>query len=101
VLEGGVNGLEVLADFPAELGEFGDASPGGPFQPPVEGVFAVLALELERQPQSFLQQPGPAQVRAGLGDPGELGLLAGGEIAVVLPQRVPEFFSSRAPPWES
>lgn len=36
VIKGGVNGVEVLADFAAEFGEFGNAAPGGPFQRPVE-----------------------------------------------------------------
>jgi hypothetical protein len=51
VIKGGVYGVEVLADFAAELGDVGNAAPGGPFQPAVEGTFAVPALELERQPQ--------------------------------------------------
>ena len=53
----GVNGRKVPADFPAQLDEFGDAAAGGPFQPSLQGVFAFLALELERQPQALLQQP--------------------------------------------
>jgi hypothetical protein len=72
-----VNGVEVLAYFAAELGEFGNAAPGGPFQPPVGGTFAVLALELEGSRSPCLQQPGPVRLRVGLGDPGVLALLAG------------------------
>jgi hypothetical protein len=46
---------------PAELGELGDAAAGGPGQPPVEGLGGCpgLALELEDDPDAFLEQPGP------------------------------------------
>jgi hypothetical protein len=44
---------------------------------------------LEDQPQASLKQVGPVQPRVGPGYPGQLGLLAGGEVLGVLPQREP------------
>src|SRR5487761_1004306 len=92
MLEGGEDGGPVAADGAAELDEGGDAAAGGLPQPPVEGDLAFGALDLEDQPQSFLQQPGTVETRVGPGDPFQLGLLGGGELFRVLPQRPPGTF---------
>ena len=42
VVEGGVDGGQVLADFLAEGDVFGDAAAGGPFQPVGECPLALL-----------------------------------------------------------
>src|SRR3954452_10999649 len=65
----------------------GDAAAAGPADPRLERLDGFVVAELEDQPEAFLEQVGTVQHRVGLGDPGELGLLPGGEVLGVLPQR--------------
>ena len=74
------------------MGEFDedrDAAAARPGDPSVQGLLAGLALDREHVPQALFQQVGPVQAGVGLGDPGQLGGLAFGEVLGVLPQRVP------------
>ena len=79
----------VLDDPFLEGDERGDPAAAGPADPGFEGVDGLVVAELEYQPEAFLEQVGPVQPGVGLGDPGELGLLPGGEVLRVLPQCVP------------
>jgi hypothetical protein len=45
-VEAGVDGGQVFADLAAELHEFGDAGPGRPPEPSVQGVLGVWAVQL-------------------------------------------------------
>ena len=78
MVEGGVDLGAVLHDASLQLDERGDAAASGPGDPPVERLFAGLTLELERDPQTLLEQVGTVQPGVGLGDPGQLGARARG-----------------------
>ena len=88
VVEGGVDRVAVFDDAVGEFDEDRDAAAPRPRDPPVQGLLAFLAFDRERVPQALFQQVGPIQAGVGLGDPGQLGGLAFGEVFGVLPQRV-------------
>jgi hypothetical protein len=67
----------------------GDPAAAGPADPDFEGFFGLIGRELEDQSETFLEQIGTVQPGVGLGDPGQLGLLRGGQVLGVLPQRDP------------
>jgi hypothetical protein len=67
----------------------GDPAAAGPADPDFEGFFGLIGRELEDQSETFLEQIGTVQPGVGLGDPGQLGLLRGGQALGVLPQREP------------
>jgi hypothetical protein len=85
VVEGGVDGLAVSLDAAGQLDEYRDAAAPGPGDPPVQGLFAFLALDRKHMPQTLFEQIGAVQPSVGLGDPGQLGVLAFGEVFGVLP----------------
>jgi hypothetical protein len=70
----------VFDDAALQVDEGGDAAAAGPADPGLEGIDGFLVVELEGQPESFLEQVGPVQRGVGLGDPGQLGLLPAGEV---------------------
>ena len=78
----------VSHDAAGQLDEGGDAAAPGPGDPPVQGLLAFFALDREHVPQALFEQVGAVQPGVGLGDPGQLGGLAFGEVLGVLPQRV-------------
>jgi hypothetical protein len=51
-----------------------------------------LAFEGEHQPEAFFEEVGAVQAGIGLGDPGELVVLAVGQVLGVLPQGVAGLF---------
>src|SRR4051794_3516810 len=65
----------------------GDAAAARPGDPRLERLDGFVVTEPEDQPEAFLEQVGTVQHRVGLRDPGQLGLLPGGEDLGVLPQR--------------
>jgi hypothetical protein len=87
VVEGGVDLGAAAADPAAEVHERLDAAAAGPGQPPVQCLFPFVAFDFEDVPQAFLQQVGAVQAGVGAGDPLQSGVLAGGEVLGVLPQR--------------
>ena len=72
----------------AQLDEYRDAAAPRPGDPPVQGLLAFLALDRKHMPQALFEQIGAIQAGVGLGDPGQLGGLAFGEVFGVLPQRI-------------
>jgi hypothetical protein len=79
---------EVLADPAAELDERGDPTSCGPVESLVEHEDRSHALDGDDGSELLFEQVGVVETAVDLGDPGELGLLAGGEVLGVLPQRV-------------
>lgn len=59
------------------------------------GLACLLAFDRKHMPQAFFEQIGPMQPGIGLGDPGQLGGLAFGEVLGVFPQRIPGALLSR------
>src|SRR6476646_10587925 len=53
-----------------------------------EGLLAFLALDRKHMPQPLFEQISTIEPGVGLGDPGQLGALAFGEVLGVLPQRI-------------
>ncbi|CKR39914.1 Uncharacterised protein [Mycobacterium tuberculosis] len=88
MVEGGVDGHPVAFDAGGKLDEYRDATALGPGDPPVQGLFTFLALDRKHMPQALFEQVGAIQTGIGLGDPGQFGALAFGEVLGVLPQRV-------------
>jgi hypothetical protein len=70
----------VFDDAALEVDEGGDAAATGPFDSGLEGLDGFDVVELGDQPESFLEQVGMVQPGVGLGDPGQFGLLPGGEV---------------------
>ncbi len=62
-----------------------DPAAARPPDPGLERFDCLLVGQLEDEPEAFLEQVGPVQSGVGLGDPGQLGLLPGGEVLGVLP----------------
>ena len=87
MVEGGVDGFAVFHDAVGQLDEYRDAAAPRPGDPPVQGLLAFLALHRKHMPQALFEQIGAIQAGVGLGDPGQLGGLAFGEVFGVLPQR--------------
>lgn len=96
MVEGGVDGHPVAFDAGGKLDEYRDATTLGPGDPPVQGLFTFLALDRKHMPQALFEQVGAIQTGIGLGDPGQFGALAFGEVLGVLPQRVAGALSRRA-----
>ena len=67
-------------DAAGEVDEGGNAAASRPGQPPVEGLLAGQALDVEDPAQAFLEQVGAVKTRVGLGDPLELLPLLDGEV---------------------
>jgi len=84
----------VSSDLATEFHEGRDPAALRPCQPPVEGLLAGVALDLEHEPEPLLEQVPAVQTRIGLGDPGQLGLLMDGEVLRVLPQGVTRPFET-------
>jgi hypothetical protein len=85
VVEGSVDAGPVAHDAALEVDEGGDAAASGPGDPAVEGVFGGLSPELEHDPEAFFEQVGPMDAGVSLDQPGEVLVLAGGEVLGVLP----------------
>ena len=88
MVEGGVDGLAVAHDAAGQLHEHRDAAAPRPGDPPVQGLLAFLAFDRKHMPQALFEQIGAIQPGIGLGDPGQLGGLAFGEVLGVFPQRI-------------
>jgi hypothetical protein len=88
VVECGVDGLAVAHDAAGQFHEHRDAAAARPGDPPVQGLLAVFAFDREHMPQALFEQIGAIQSGVGLGDPGQLGGLAFGEVFGVFPQRI-------------
>jgi hypothetical protein len=69
VVEGGVDGFAVSHDASGQLNEYRDEAAPGPGDPPVQGLFAVLALDRKHMAQALFEQIGAIQPGIGLGDP--------------------------------
>ena len=85
MVQGGVDGGQVLADLFRQFGEFGMRQPGCPGQPAGQGVLAFSSFELERGPQPFFEQVSAPEVRMGL--PGQPRRLRTQHPACLLPGR--------------
>ena len=89
VLDRGEDLGAVADDGALQSHELLDPGSSGPADPVVEGVDGLVVGQLEDQPEAFLEEVRPVQGGFGLGDPGEFGVLPGGEVLGVLPQREP------------
>src|SRR5687767_13877401 len=88
VVEGSVDGPAVADDAALKFDEGGDPAAASPGDPAVQGVFAGLSFDSEDVSQAFFEEVGPPQAGVGLGDPGELFVLAGREVLRPFPQGV-------------
>ena len=88
VFEGGVDRVAVFDDLAGQLDEGRDTAAPRPGDPPVQGLFSFLSFDGEDMAQAFFEQIGAVQSGIGLGDPGQLVVLAFGEVLGVLPQGV-------------
>ena len=89
VVDGGGDPGAVLGDRLGELDERREATAARPFQPGVEQLYRLGLREPVDLSQLLLEQVGAIQPLVGLLNRRQLGLLAGGEVLGVLPQRKP------------
>ena len=83
----------LLGDPPGELDERLQAASPGPLQPAVEQLERVLdRVGVVDLAQLLFEQVGAVDRGVELGDPGELGVLALGQVLRPLPQREPGAF---------
>ena len=80
MVECGVDGLAVAHDAAGQFDEHRDAATARPGDTPVQGLLTFLAFDREHMPQALFEQIGAIQAGVGLGDPGQLGGLAVGEL---------------------
>jgi len=79
----------LVGDRPGELDGGSQAAAPGPLQPAVERLDGGVGREPVDLAELFCEQVGAEQRGVELLDPGELGLLAVGEVLGVLPEREP------------
>ena len=79
----------LLGERAGELDERWQSAASGPRQPAVQELARLLGGQPVDLPQLLLEQIGAIQRLVGMLDARELGLLAGGEVLGVLPQREP------------
>jgi hypothetical protein len=79
VIEGGVDAFSDGFDASGQADKRRYSAATCPRQPSLERSLAGGALDAEHVAQCFFEQPGSVQARVGLGDPGQLLLLAFGE----------------------
>lgn len=87
VLDRGLDPGTLLGDRAGELDERLETAPAGPAQPGVEQHDRLLVADAVDLAGVLAEQVGAVQPLVALLDPGELELLALGEVARVLPER--------------
>jgi hypothetical protein len=86
--EGGLDPGTVDGDRFGEFDERRDPTSAGPLQPPLEQGDPGGTLERKHLPELLFEQVCPVETLVGVGDVGERGRLALGEILRILPQRI-------------
>ena len=82
--QGSLDPRPVLGDLPGELDEGWDLTPPGPGQPAIEDRDSGGAPGAEDEPELLLEQVRPVERLVRRRDPGELRLLALGQVLRVL-----------------
>ena len=85
----GLDHSALLGDPSGELDERLEAAASGPAQPGLEQREGLVGGDAVDLAELFVEQVGAVERLVGLLDPGELGLLAVGEVLGVLPEREP------------